>query len=77
MPHVQGCLFCLLEKLTVIFGFAAIGLVCIFGMLVDAVHFRFLMAAKDLIGYFIAIVGISVVPKMIDRFHGLLDQWGL
>lgn len=74
MPHVQGCWFCLFEKLLVIFGFAAIGIVCIIAGAVDAIHFHYLQAARGLIGYFIAIVGIEVVPKLLDRFNGLMDK---
>jgi len=66
-PHSKGCWFCLFEKLLVIFGFAAIGIVCVFGMMVDAIHFHFLMAARDVVGYLIVIVGIRVVPKLLDR----------
>jgi hypothetical protein len=74
IPHIRGCWFCLLNKLTVIFGFGAIGIVCVIAMFWDAIHFRFLMAARDLVGYFIAFVAIGAVPKLLDRWSGLMDR---
>ena len=76
MSHVKGCWFCLFEKLLVIFGFAAIGLISVFAAFWDAVHWHWLMAGRDMVGYLIAVVAIGVVPKLMDRFHGLLDAWG-
>jgi hypothetical protein len=74
VPHIRGCWFCLFEKLLVILGFGAIGIVCVCGMFWDAIHFRYLMAVRDLGGYFIALVAISVVPKLLDAWSGLLDK---
>jgi hypothetical protein len=74
VPHIRGCWFCLLNKLMVIFGFGAIGVVCVIAMAWDAAHRHYLMAAKDLAGYFIAFVAISAVPKLLDGWSGLLDR---
>jgi hypothetical protein len=74
VPHIRGCWFCFLNKLMATLGFAAIGIVCVCAMVWDAAHHHYLTAAKDLVGYFIALVAISVVPKLIDGWSGLLDR---
>jgi hypothetical protein len=74
VPHIRGCWFCLLNKLMVILGFGAIGVVCVGAMFWDAIHRHYLMAGKDLVGYFIAFVAISAVPKLLDGWSALLDR---
>jgi len=37
-------------------------------------HFRFLMAMRDFGGYLIAVVAISVVPGLLDRWSRFLDK---
>jgi hypothetical protein len=73
-PHMRGCWFCLLSKLLVIFGFGAIGIVCVCAMFWDAVHTHYLWAVRDFGGYLVAFVAISVVPKLLDLWSGLLDK---
>jgi hypothetical protein len=58
----------------VILGFGAIGIVCVGAMVWNAAHFRFLMAVRDFGGYLVAVVAISVVPKFLDGWSGLLDK---
>jgi hypothetical protein len=74
VPHIRGCWFCLLNKLAVILGFGAIGIVAVCAMVWDAAHRHYLTAGKDLVVYFIAFVAISAVPKALDGWSGLLDR---
>jgi len=43
-------------------------------MVWDAAHHHYLTAGKDFVTYLIAFMAISVVPKLIDGWSGLLNR---
>ncbi len=57
-----------------ILGFAAIGIVSLFAATWDAIHFHYLMAARDFTGYLVAVVALSIVPKLLDRWSEFLGK---